>query len=36
MTTYAVSNKKNKDVSISSNRNMRINLELNELESSWE
>ena len=36
MTTYAVSNKKNKDVSISSNRNMRINLELNELKSSWE
>jgi sucrose-6-phosphate hydrolase SacC (GH32 family) len=36
MTTYAVSNKKNKNVSISSNRNMRINLELNELKSSWE
>ena len=36
MTTYAVSNKKNKDVSLSSNRNMKINLKLNELKSSWE
>ena len=36
MTTYAVSNKKNKDVSLSSNRNMRINLKLNELKSSWD
>jgi len=35
MTKYAISNKKNKDVSISSNRNMRINLKLNELKSSW-
>ena len=36
MTSYAVSNKKDKDLSLSSNRNMKVNLEINELNSSWE
>jgi len=35
MTTYAVSDKNNKKVSLSSNRNRKINLKLNELESTW-
>ena len=35
MTTYAIADKNNKKVSLSSNRNYRINLKLNELESSW-
>ena len=35
MTTYSVSDKNNKKVSLSSNRNRKINLKLNELESSW-
>jgi sucrose-6-phosphate hydrolase SacC (GH32 family) len=35
MTTYAVSNKKNKNISLISKRNLKVNLKLNELESSW-
>ena len=35
MTTYSVSDKNNTDVSLSSKRNMKISLKLNELKSSW-
>ena len=35
MTTYSVSDKNNTDVSLSSKRNVKISLKLNELKSSW-